>query len=84
MKSNFKFVCVFILAQFAGTAALSGFMALIFRDVRRGPMGEYLTDYLWPRFMEFYMIFVPIVLVMSALLLVGWLFYELSREPKSR
>ena len=84
MKDNLKLVCVFILSLFAGTAAMSGFLTLIFRDVRKGPMGAYLTGYLWPRFMEFYMVFVPIVLVMSALLVAGWLLYEVSRPPKSR
>ena len=79
MKSNFKLVCIFILALFAGMAVFSAFLTLIFRDVRRGPMGAYLTGYIWPRFMEFYMIYVPIVAVMSGLLVVGWLVYELSR-----
>jgi hypothetical protein len=79
VKSNFKLVCVTILSLFAGTAVMSVFLATIFRDVRRGPRGEYLTGYLWPRFMEFYMIFVPMIAIFSALLLVGWLIYELSR-----
>ena len=82
MKSRAKFVAIFILTQFLGTAAMSGFLTLIFRDVRRGPLGAYLTGYLWPRFMEFYMIFVPLVVVMSCLLLVGWIFYELSLHEK--
>ena len=79
MMERFKLSLVVILSLFLGTAAMSVFMTVIFRDVRTGPMGEYLTGYLWPRFMDFYMIFVPIIAVFSALILVGWLFYELSR-----
>ncbi|HJV32441.1 MAG TPA: hypothetical protein VJ694_00270 [Patescibacteria group bacterium] len=84
MKSDLKYMCIFILALFAGTAVMSGFLALMFRDTNTGSKWEYLTGYLWHRFMEFYMIFVPMVLVGSALLLVGWLLYRLMRTQKSR
>ena len=83
MKERFKLVLVCILCQFLGTAVMSAFLTLIFRDYRRGPLGEYLTGYLWPRFMDFYMIFVPLVSVLSVLLVLGWLLYEASLDTKA-
>jgi len=80
MKDRFKLVLMFVLGQFLATALMSVFLTVVFRDVRTGPMGEYLTGYLWPRFMDLYMIFVPYHLVLSVLILIGWLLYELGRE----
>ena len=81
MKDRAKLIVTFILAQFLGTAVMSGFFALIFRDVNTGSKWEYLTGYLWDRFMSFYMIFVPMVTILSVLIVVGWLLYELAHAP---
>ena len=79
MKERFKTVLVIALGQFLATAVMSGFLTLIFRDPRRGPMGEYLIGYLGPRFLDLYMVFVPGQLILAVLILAGWLLYELSR-----
>lgn len=84
MKGFLKDTALIVIGSILAWAAFSLFMATVFRDVRTGPMWDYLTGYFFHRFLDFFLIYFPWGVVCALLVLPAlhlcWAVMDLLKE----